>query len=242
MSNSSNKTADVEIADPRWRDLYRIGGMAALLQLVAILAVIVARAVLGPKPDTVEEFFAIQRASPLAAILRGDFLLLFLIGGYLGTFPALFLSLRRSSPVTVSFATLFTFVAVILSFSTESTFSLLHVGNQYAAATGEVIRSQITAAGEAVIASDGWNSSAGYMTGILLQGGGVMISLVMLRSRDFSKVTAFAGLLGNALDLVQHVLHPFTPALSATIQMVMGPFYFVWFPMLARDLFRLQRK
>jgi hypothetical protein len=79
------------------------------------------------------------------------------------------------------------------------------------------------------------------MSGILLQGGGVMISLVMLRSRDFSKVTAIAGLIGNALDLIQHVLAPFTPSLSATIQKMMGPFYLVWFPMLARDLFRLSR-
>jgi hypothetical protein len=116
------------------------------------------------------------------------------------------------------------------------------LGSQYGAATSEIVRTQLVAAGEAVTASDIWNSSAGYMTGLLLQGGGVIISLVMLRSKDFSKVTAFAGLLGNALDLVQHILHPFTPSLSATIQMVMGPFYFVWFPMLARDLFRLRRK
>ncbi len=34
-------------------------------------------------------------------------------------------------------------------------------------------------------------------------GGGVIISLVMLRSRDFSKVTAIAGLLGNTLDLTK---------------------------------------
>ncbi len=225
-----------------WRSLYTIGGVAALLQLVTILAMIVVQAVLGPKPAGIEEYFAIQQSSPLAAMLRGDFLLLFLIGAYLGTFPALFVALRQIHPVTVFFATLFTLIAVVLSFSSESTFSLLHLGNQYAAVTSEAMRNQLVAAGEAVVASDGWNSSAGYMTGILLQGGGVMISLVMLQSRDFSKVTAIAGLLGNALDLVQHILHPFTPSLSATIQMLMGPFYFVWFPMLARDLFRLQRK
>ncbi len=242
MSNSLEKTTDIEIADPRWKGLYGIGGAAALMQLAAILSLIIAQATLGPKPASVEEYFAIQQSNRLAAMLRGDFLLLLLIGAYFGTFPALFLSLRRINPVTVSFAALFTFVAVILSWSTESTFSLLHLGDQYAAATSEAIRNQLVAAGEAVIASDGWNSSAGYMAGILLQGGGVMISLVMLRNRGFSKVTAIAGLLGNALDLVQHILHPFMPSLSATIQMAMGPFYFIWFPMLARDLFRLQRE
>jgi hypothetical protein len=75
-----------------------------------------------------------------------------------------------------------------------------------------------------------------------MQGGGVIISLVMLRSRDFSKVTALAGLLGNALDLTQHLLHPFAPSISAPIMLLMGPFYLVWFPMLARDLWRLAHK
>jgi hypothetical protein len=74
-----------------------------------------------------------------------------------------------------------------------------------------------------------------------LQGAGIIISLVMWRSKDFSKVTAYSGLLGNGFDLIQHVLHPFLPAVSAFISMFMGIFYFVWFPMLGRDLLRLGR-
>jgi hypothetical protein len=224
-----------------WRDLYIIGGVAALVQLAAILAYTIAMAVLGPKPDGIEGYLAIQQANPLASVLRGDFLFLFLIGGYLGTFPALYVALRSVSPVYAMFATLLTLIAVTICLASESTFALLHLGNQYAAAGGAQ-RAQLLAAGEAVIASDMWNSSGAYVSGILLQGGGVIISLVMLRSRDFSRVTAVAGLLGNALDLAQHVLHPFAPSLSAAIMMLMGPFYLVWFPMLARDLFRLARR
>ena len=108
-------------------------------------------------------------------------------------------------------------------------------------ATSEAVRTQLLSAGEAVIASDMWNSSAAYMGGILLQGSGVMISVIMLRSKDFSKVTAYSGLLGNGFDLIQHILHIFLPAVSSFITMFMGVFYFVWFPMLARDLFRLAR-
>jgi hypothetical protein len=115
---------------------------------------------------------------------------------------------------------------------------------QQRSALEAVLRSdfQLIAAGEAVIASDMWNSSGAYVGGILMQGGGVIISLVMLHSRDFSRVTAVSGLLGNSLDLAQHILHPFAPGLSATLQMFMGPFYIVWFAMLARDFFRLARR
>jgi hypothetical protein len=224
-----------------WEKLYSIGGIAALIQLASILTYTVVVAVLGAPPASVEEYFAAFQNAPVATLFRGDFLLLFLIGGYFGTFPALFLSLRKVSPTGAMFATLFTFVAVTVCFATESTFALRHLAGQYAVAA-EVQRAQLLAAGEAVIASDMWNSSGAYVSGILMQGGGIIISLVMLKSRDFSKVTAIAGLLGNALDLTQHLLHPFAPSISAPIQMLMGPFYLVWFPMLARDFFRLAKK
>jgi len=189
-------------------------------------------------PSNAEEYFSIYQSSRLEPVLRGDFLLLILIGLYLGTIPALYVALRRLSPIYTALATLFSLIAVTGTFASESTFSLLHLGEQYVTAT-VVQRSQLIAAGQAIIASDMWNGTAAYMGGILLQGSGVMISLIMLRSKDFSKVTAYSGLIGNGLDLIQHILHPFAPSFSASISMVMGLFYFVWFPMLARDLFRL---
>lgn len=226
--------------DTLWKKLYSIGGISALIQLASILTYTVVIAVFGIPPASLEEYFFAFQTAPLATLFRGDFLLLFLIGGYFGTFPALYLALRKVNPVAAMFATLFTFVAVTVCFATESTFALRHLAGQYAVAT-EVQRAQLLSAGEAVIASDMWNSSGAYVSGFLMQGGGVIISLVMLKSKDFSKVTAIAGLLGNALDLTQHLLHPFAPSIAAPIQMLMGPFYLVWFPMLARDFFRLAK-
>lgn len=224
------------------KNLYTIGGISALMQLAAILASIVIAAALGPRPTSAAEFFTIQQANPLAALLRGDFVLMFLLlGAYLGTFPALWWNLRHVSPIAATFAALFTGIAVIISFSGESTFALLRLGDLYAAAANEAQRAQFLAAGEAVLVAGWWTSTGSYMAGILLQGGGIIISLVMLRSRDFSKVTAISGLVGNALDLVQHLLHPFAPSISTPIQMFMGIFYLVWIPMLARDFFRLAK-
>ncbi len=230
---------DSTIIDKNLKSLYIIGGVAALLQLATLLAMAVVMATLGPKPTSAEEYFMIQQSSKLESVLRGDFLTLILIGLYLGTFPALYVALRRVSPIYTALAALFTFIVVALAFAGEPTFSLLDLGDQYAAATTDAMRAQFLAAGEALIASGVWHSSGAYMSGILLQGAGVMISIIMLRSQDFSKVTAYAGLVGNALDLTQHILHPFVPAISEIIQMVMGPFYMVWFPMLGRDLIRL---
>jgi hypothetical protein len=241
MSLSNSNEVSPAILKAELSNLYKIGGVAAILQLVAILAFAIVMAALGPKPTSAAEYFAIHQSSSLAAFLRGDILLLVLIGLYLGTFPALYAALRHVSPVYTALATLFTLMAVLGCFVTESSFSLLYLGNQYAVAT-EAQRLQLIAAGEAIIASDMWNGTAAYMGGILLQGSGVLISLIMMRSKDFSKATAYSGLLGNGLDLIQHLLHPFAPLISASIGMFMGLFYFVWFPMLGRDLLRLGRK
>jgi len=230
MNESTNKS----------KSLYMIGGVSAILQLVAILSFSIVLGMLGPKPVSAEEYFAIFQKSRLEAFLRGDILLLVLIGLYLGTFPALYVALRRFSPIYAALATVFTLIAVSGTFANESTFSLFHLGEKYMIAT-EAQRAQLVAAGEAVIASDMWNSTAAYMGGILLQGSGVMISVIMLRSKDFSKVTAYAGLLGNGLDLIQHLIHHFAPTIATSISMFMGLFYFVWFPMLAWDFFKLSR-
>jgi hypothetical protein len=232
---------NAETSDSNWKNLYTIGGVAALLQLGAVLVIIVVTATLGLKPATVQEYFSVLQANKLVGILRDDFASLFLVAMYLGTFPALYFALRRVNAAYTTLATLFTFVAVTTCFSTHSGFSLIHLSDQYAAATSDAQRAQLLAAGEAILASDMWNSSGAYLSGILLQGAGIIISVVMLRSKDFSKVTAYAGVLGNAFDLAQHILHPFTPSLSATLMMFMGPFYLVWFPMLARDLLKLGR-
>ncbi len=85
----------------RPKSLYTIGGVAALLQLVSILAFAIVIAVLGPKPLSAEEYFTIHQSSRLESVLRGDLLLLILIGLYLGTFPALCAALRHVSPVYI---------------------------------------------------------------------------------------------------------------------------------------------
>ena len=236
---SQEQAMQITNTDRSMRSLYTIGGIAAILQLVTILGYSVAIGVLGAKPTNAEGFFIVYERSPLEMVLRGDFLLLVLIGLYLGTFPALFAALRRINPVYTALATLFTIMVVTSTFATEATFSLMHLAEQYVLTSSEAVRAQLVAAGEAVIASDMWNSSGAYMGGILLQGAGVMISIIMLRSKDFHILTAWTGILANGFDLFQHIVHPFAPEIAGAIQMFMGLFYFVWFPMLGWDLLRM---
>ena len=234
-----NQVAGVETTDCNEQSLYKAGGAAALMQFVVTLAIIIISFTLGSKPGTAEEYFTILQNDRLAGILRDDFSSLIIIALNLGLFPGLYIALQGVNRTHAAFATTLVFVGITSCFATHSGFSMLHLSDRYAAVTTDAQRSQLLAAGEAIIAADMWNSSGGYMAGMLLQGGGVLISAIMLRSKDFSRVTAYAGLLGNGFDLAQHILHPFSPSISSILLMLAGPFYMVWFPMLSRDFFRL---
>ncbi|MDX9864957.1 MAG: hypothetical protein RBT34_09150 [Anaerolineaceae bacterium] len=226
------------------KNVYKVGAIAVLIQLATILLLLIASFALGlePRPATVAEFYAMYNESKLTGMLRDDFSSLILITMYLGSAPALFFALRKQNFTVALITTIMLLTGTVGAFAVHAGFSMMHLSDLYASAATEAQRAQLLAAGEAVLASDMWNSTAGYMGGILLQGPGVVLSLLMLRNKDFSKVTAISGLLGNGLDLIQHLFHPFVPEIAGLIQPVMGIFYLVWFPALARDLLRLSRK
>lgn len=236
-----NQSTKAGIDGSGWNGLYKVGGVAALMQLACVLVIFIVSFALGPKPNIASEYYALLQANKFTGLLRSDLASLLIIALYLGTFSGICAALRRAHGAYAALATTLVFLGVTICLATDSVLSMLYLSNQYAAATTDAMRSQLLTAGEAVIASDLWHSSGGFIAGILLQGGGVLISLVMLRSKDFSKVTAYAGLVANGADLAQHIIRLFAPPIANTILIAGGSFYLVWFPMMARDLFVLGR-
>jgi len=107
---------------------------------------------LGLKPTSAHEYFTLLESNRIVGLLRDDFLSLIIISLYLVTFFALYGAMRRVNGVYAALATVLTFAAVICSFASHSGFSMLHLSEQYAAALTDAVRSQLLAAGEAIIA------------------------------------------------------------------------------------------
>ena len=131
---------------------------------------------------------------------------------------------------------------VTLVLATPSVFSWLALSDKYAAATSEAQKTMLLAAGEAILASDLWHGSGARIGGLLMQTGMLLVSLLMLRSFAFSKLTAWIGVATHGLDLLHILLSFFSPVGGAALMFVAGPLYLVWFPLLARDFFRLRNK
>ena len=81
-----------------------------------------------------------------------------------------------------------------------------------------------------------WHGTGPIMGGILLQGAGVLISVVMLQGKAFDKVTAYVGILTHGLDLVHLLIGLFLPEVSVILMAIAGPLYLIWFPLIGRDL------
>jgi len=131
------------------------------------------------------------------------------------------------------------FAGVTLFLATPSAFSWLALSDKFAAATTEAQRQQLLAAGEAILASDMWHGSGAMMGGILLQTGTLLLSVVMLRSPAFGKLLAYLGIVTHGLDLAHLLTGLVFPPGGVILMAIAGPLYLVWFPLLARDFFRL---
>jgi hypothetical protein len=202
---------------------------------------IVVVSVLGGEPATAEEYFSVLRGGSLAGALRLDLASLVNVSLYTVTSFAVYIALKRTAGTYAALATAIVFLGVAISLANHSALSLLNLSEQYARATSEAQRAQLLAIGEAVIATDWWHSTGGFMAGLFIQGGAVLYSFLMLRTRAFGRVTAYAGILANGLDWLHVIVGPFLPAVAIAVLAVGGLFYLAWFPMLGRDLIRLGR-
>jgi hypothetical protein len=119
---------------------------------------------------------------------------------------------------------------------------MIHLGDRYLAAATDAERARIVAAAEAVLATDVWHATGGLGGGICLMSAAISISVAMLQSGLFGKVTAYGGILANALDLARVLIDLVARGNPEDILMaVAGPSYLLWFVPLGRRLLQLGR-
>jgi hypothetical protein len=100
----------------------------------------------------------------------------------------------------------------------------------------------LAAAGEAML-SVGQSHTPGTFLGFLLsEVAGLAISFVMLRSGTFSRVTAYAGILGFSLMLLFEVSSSFVTGLSGAAMLLAmggGLLMMAWYVLVARGFLQL---
>ena len=221
--------------DSVWKPLYRVGGAAALITAVLIpIHVIVFIVWPPPLEGTVTDWFTLFQDNWLLGLLSMDLLLM---ADYVLLVPivlALYAVLRRASEYLMAIGTALFFLAIAVYFASNTAFEMLSLSEGYAVATTEAQRSTFLAAGQAMIATyQGTSFQVSYVLGSVA---GIIIGAVMLRSNIFSRVTAYAGILGNVIGFGLYV-----PMIGLFLSVVSGPVLWIWYILLARRLFQLGR-
>jgi len=228
----TSQVTDAETADSIWKNLYKVGGAAALIIVVfTVIQIIVF--VTWPPPSTVIGWFTLFQSNSLLGLLDMDLLLVVdqVLMGLV--FLTLYAALRRASPSFMAIALTAGLVGIAAYFASSTACNMLSLSDQYAAATTEAQKSMFLAAGQAMLAIyQGTAFDVSYvLEGVAL----LIIAVVMLRSNIFGRVTASVGILLGVMSLV--------PPTAGMIGLLFSLGSLVpleiWLTLIARRLFQL---
>jgi hypothetical protein len=252
----------MEMADPTnlesnrdpWRPLYIAGGIAALL------AVFVFRRNLGaelslmgmmgmvkvpPLPTSAADWIGLYQSNGLVGLTYLNF---FDIAEYLLVsllFLALYAALRKTARSAMLIATILGLVGITVYIASNQAFAMLALSERYAAATTTAGRSNLMAAAEALLARNNpgflYQGTGIYLSLFLVLLAGLIISVVMLRSRVFGKATAIMGILANGIGLCYFLALVLVPAAIWIPHSVSAPFRVIWYFLIAIRLFKLSK-
>jgi fumarate reductase subunit D len=195
--NQSQPKSEQAKADPTYRSLYRIGGVAASLMVLVTILHIGVFFVVG-LPGNILEWFELFESSPLDGLLAFELLLVVYVVLSIPLALALYAALHRTNPSLMSISLALALIGAVAFIISRPAFEMLSLSNSYAVATTDAQRAGYIAAGEATFAT--FSGTPYWLSYILGSIGGLMISAVMLQGAVFSKTTAYLRLASGVLD------------------------------------------
>ncbi|HLF89701.1 MAG TPA: DUF4386 family protein [Anaerolineales bacterium] len=223
--------------ESNWKPLFRIGGAAPLLTLVFY----VSEFLFIPWdefPASTEEWFSLFQRSKLLGLFYLNALDIFSIALLGVMFLALHTALKGTNESLMAVAVFFAMLGVgVFVVPRVAMLSMISLSDRYVVVATEAERFRLLAAGETLGAL---GTPTPQTVGFLFMAIGVLLlSVVMLQSKSFSKITAWFGILASVLTLVDDISVILTPELATTLMIVSGVFWIPWWLLISRGLFRL---
>jgi len=224
--------------------LYKLGSVAALLiVLTALLEIIITFLPGGyASADTVSDWFTLFQNNWFLGLRNLG--LLNIVMNLLGVpmFFALYTVHRKTEPSFATLALIISMLGVAVFYATNRAFPMLDLSNQYANATTDAQRAMLSAAGQAMLAVGESHTPGTFIGFFLSEVAGILMSIVMVRSKAFSKLSGYLGVLGFSMLLIFDICSSFVPALSDVVlifAMSGGLLSMAWYILIARRLSQL---
>lgn len=234
-----------ENQETQWKRIYLLGGMAAILSLLAVIADTVIGSSMGGDltalPQTAVERFAQFQQNAWLGLYTLDLLNTVNQLISIPVYFALYAAHRKTNPPFALLALIVFLVGTTIFAANNVALPMLDLSRKYAAAP-EAQKALLAAAGEALLVRGEHGSLGAFFSFSLPTLSALMFSLVMLEGKIFSKANAYLGIAGNLLMLVYVILVTFAPAvkeMAMAFALPGGLLLLAWMVMLTIRLFQL---
>ncbi len=216
-----------------WKPLYRAGALAALTAAVLFRRNIGAEVSLFTGiemiPTNAADWFSLLQRNPfvgLSFLAVFDLVNYFLVGLVFLALAARLWPLNKSLTAMALASGL---VGIAVGLSSNISFSMMSLSQQYAAASGEAQRAALLAAGQSLLASSGamanFPGTGTYMSYLLIALAGLLLARQLLPAH---RATAIFGLLAGGCDLAYCLTFALSPGLQVLFMASGGAFWMIW--------------
>jgi hypothetical protein len=234
-----NPTSEYATEEFRWRGLYKIGGVSAIIIAFILIGEIVAYSML-PRLNTTIETFELFHSNCLAGLLTFDLLGILSYLLFIPMILSLYVALRQTNESIMIIGTVLFFIGITVFFATNTAFSMLSLSNQYAIAKTEEEKSILLAAGQTMITL--FNVNAFLVSYVIVSASWIMIAYVMLQSNLFGQISSYAGILAGSAGIIAEVLeNTSTALLSVAIIFYFAAivFLFIWVILSGQRIYKM---
>ena len=218
-----------------WKPLFNLGGVSALMMVGIIIAqMIVFMSAPPPYEGGASAWFALFQNNKIIGLINFELLMIVYVFLSIPITLSLYVLLRRVSPSFTALYVVLSLIGIMSFIVARPAFEMLFLSNGYAAATTDAERAVYLSAGETLLAVfHGTAFQVSYVLGSL---GGLIISIVMLKTDVFSKTTAYLRIASSVFDFGLYV-----PAVGMYISIFSVLFLLIWDILVAQRLFQLGR-
>jgi len=248
MTQIQNDFFSNENTEKQWKSIYRLGGIAAIIALTGILIDVIIGNITGGNlsalPQTAIDRFAQFHDNKFLGLYNLDLLNIINQMIMIPVYFALYASHRYVNKSYSLLALIIFLFGSIIMVADNTALPMYELSHKYFATSIESQKAFYAAAGEAMLARGAHGSSGIFLGFFIPNMAGLIMSIVMLKGRVFSKTNSWLGIIGSILIMLYLVLVTFVPGvetMATTFAMPGGLMLMTWMIMFTIRLFKLSR-
>ncbi len=242
---NTNRTKAAAVADLNLRGLYRLGGIAALLSIMLVLAdtiISFGGGDVNPEALTAIDWYTMFEGSRLMGLRMLGLINVISLTIGIPLYFCLYVTHRKEWEIFASLALILYLVGAAVYISNNAAVPMYVLSNKYALAVTNAQQALLAAAGEAIVAKGADFTPGSFVGFFFTEIAGIAFSCIMLRGSVFGKAAAYSGILGFLLLTIFTVWLTFFPVLfeaAMVVAMIGGVSTMIWNVLVARRLLNL---